>query len=262
VNTARALRGLRLAPEQRSAADAALINLEEIAKRFHADGVTVTALHDVSINVDAGEFIAIVGPSGCGKSTLLSILGLLDTPSGGAYWLGGRPVASLSRAERALVRNEQIGFVFQSFHLIGDLTVLENVELPLSYRGVSVAERRERARAALEQVGMFDRLAHYPTQLSGGQQQRVAIARAVIGRPLVLLADEPTGNLDSANGESVMELFGALHAQGTTICLVTHDPRCEAAASRVIRLHDGRVVDHAEAPRLGERDSVPEATCR
>lgn len=220
-----------------------LISLEGLGKRFQADGVAVKALEDVSLDIDTGEFVAIAGPSGCGKSTLLSLLGLLDTPSVGEYRLGGRRVASLGRAERARVRNERIGFVFQAFHLIGDLTVLENVALPLSYRGVPPAERRELAREALERVGMSHRLTHFPTQLSGGQQQRVAIARATVGRPLVLLADEPTGNLDSASGESVMELFAAMHAQGTTICVVTHDSRCEAVASRVIRLRDGRVVE-------------------
>lgn len=245
-----------------SVAATPLISLDGIAKRYHAGGGTVNALESVTVGIARGEFVAISGPSGCGKSTLLSILGLLDTPSAGEYRLSGRRVASLSRAERASVRNEQIGFVFQAFHLIGDLSVIENVELPLSYRGVAAKARRELARQALAQVGMSDRLAHFPTQLSGGQQQRVAIARAVAGKPSVLLADEPTGNLDSASGESVMELLRELNAQGTTICLVTHDHRCEAAASRVIRLHDGRVVDPGEQLRLHEREDGAPATVR
>jgi putative ABC transport system ATP-binding protein len=189
--------------------------------------------------------VAIAGPSGCGKSTLLSILGLLDTPSEGKYWLNGRPVESLSLSERARTRNREIGFIFQSFNLIGDLTVFENVELPLTYRGMKSSERKTRCHAALERVGMAHRAKHLPSQLSGGQQQRVAVARAVVGEPLILLADEPTGNLDSKNGEMVMELMRELHRGGATICMVTHDPRYAAHADRGIHLFDGRVVEES-----------------
>ena len=192
--------------------------------------------------------MAISGPSGCGKTTLLSILGLLDTPSDGQYILDGRPVANLSAADRARVRNRQIGFIFQAFNLIGDLTVYENVELPLTYRGMSSADRKQRVQQALEKVGMSHRMKHYPAQLSGGQQQRVAVARAVAGDPAILLADEPTGNLDSANGESVMVLLQELHKGGATICMVTHDPRYARHADRTIELFDGRVLEeHAGA---------------
>jgi putative ABC transport system ATP-binding protein len=197
------------------------------------------------LEIARGEYVAIAGPSGCGKSTLLSILGLLDTPSEGKYWLNGRPVESLSLSERARTRNREIGFIFQSFNLIGDLTVFENVELPLTYRGMKSSERKTRVHAALERVGMAHRAKHLPSQLSGGQQQRVAVARAVVGEPLILLADEPTGNLDSKNGEMVMELMRELHRGGATICMVTHDPRYAAHADRGIHLFDGRVVEES-----------------
>jgi putative ABC transport system ATP-binding protein len=195
------------------------------------------------MEIGKGEYVAIAGPSGCGKSTLLSILGLLDSPSSGQYLLNGRPVAELGGAERARVRNREIGFIFQSFNLIGDLSVFENVELPLTYRGMKAAERRQRVAAALERVGMAHRAKHLPSQLSGGQQQRVAVARAVAGEPLILLADEPTGNLDSKSGEAVMDLLKELHQSGATICMVTHDPRYARHADRSIHLFDGRVVD-------------------
>ena len=195
------------------------------------------------MDIKTGEFVSIAGPSGSGKTTLLSLLGLLDTPSDGNYVLNEHPVESLSASERARVRNREIGFIFQSFNLIGDLTVYENVELPLTYRGMAKAERRERVEAALERVGMSHRMKHYPSQLSGGQQQRVAVARAVVGSPSILLADEPTGNLDSGNAEAVMSLMGELHNEGATICMVTHDPRWAGYADRTINLFDGRVVD-------------------
>ncbi len=221
----------------------ALIQLESIRKVFYTDEVETHALSDVHLQINQGEYIAISGPSGCGKTTLLSILGLLDTPSDGEYLLDGRPVAGLDAADRARVRNRQIGFIFQAFNLIGDLTVYENVELPLTYRGMSANERKERVHAALDRVGMSHRVKHFPAQLSGGQQQRVAVARAVAGDPAILLADEPTGNLDSANGEQVMDLLRELHRNGATICMVTHDPRYAAHADRSVNLFDGRVVD-------------------
>jgi putative ABC transport system ATP-binding protein len=222
---------------------ASLIQLQGIKKVFYTDEVETHALSDVHLDIKQGEYVAIAGPSGCGKTTLLSILGLLDTPSDGSYVLDGRPVVNLSAADRARVRNRQIGFIFQAFNLIGDLTVYENVELPLTYRGLSSAERKRRVTEALERVGMSHRVKHYPAQLSGGQQQRVAVARAVAGDPAILLADEPTGNLDSSNGESVMELLRELHRGGATICMVTHDPRYAAHADRTIELFDGRVVE-------------------
>jgi putative ABC transport system ATP-binding protein len=220
-----------------------LIHLEGIKKVFYTDEVETHALQDVHLEIQPGEYVAISGPSGCGKTTLLSLLGLLDTPSDGEYTLAGEPVAKLSAAERARIRNRQIGFIFQAFNLIGDLTVYENVELPLTYRGLSASERKRRVTEALEKVGMTHRMKHYPAQLSGGQQQRVAVARAVAGDPLILLADEPTGNLDSVNGEAVMELLRDLHRGGATICMVTHDPRYSAHADREIHLFDGRVVE-------------------
>jgi putative ABC transport system ATP-binding protein len=223
--------------------DKALIHLDGIKKVFYTDEVETHALQEVHFQVQPGEYVAISGPSGCGKTTLLSLLGLLDTPSDGEYNLAGEPVAKLSAAERARIRNRQIGFIFQAFNLIGDLTVYENVELPLTYRGLSASERKRRVTEALEKVGMTHRMKHYPAQLSGGQQQRVAVARAVAGDPLILLADEPTGNLDSVNGEAVMELLRALHRGGATICMVTHDPRYSAHADREIHLFDGRVVE-------------------
>ena len=223
----------------------ALIRLQGIKKVFLTDELETHALADVHMEIRQGEYVAISGPSGCGKTTLLSILGLLDTASGGEYMLDGREVAGLDAAERARVRNRQIGFIFQAFNLIGDLTVYENVELPLTYRGMSAADRKTRVGAALERVGMSHRAKHYPAQLSGGQQQRVAVARAVAGDPAILLADEPTGNLDSTNGESVMELLRELNKNGATICMVTHDPRYAQHADRGINLFDGRVVDEA-----------------
>jgi putative ABC transport system ATP-binding protein len=219
-----------------------LIVLNGITKVFVTDDVETHALSDVSLTIGRGEYVSIAGPSGCGKSTLLSILGLLDTPTGGQYLLNGREVADLPQGERARIRNREIGFIFQSFNLIGDLTVFENVELPLTYRGMSVAERRRRAQEALERVGMAHRAKHLPSQLSGGQQQRVAVARAVAGEPLILLADEPTGNLDSRSGESVMELLAELHQLGATICIVTHDPRYARHAERHIYLFDGQLA--------------------
>ncbi len=221
----------------------ALIRLEGIKKVFLTDEVETHALSDVHFEIKEGEYVAIAGPSGCGKTTLLSILGLLDTASDGKYTLAGQDVTSLSAADRARVRNRQIGFIFQAFNLIGDLTVYENVELPLTYRGMDAAERKRRVHEALERVGMSHRMKHYPSQLSGGQQQRVAIARAVAGEPLLLLADEPTGNLDSTNGEAVMELLAELHRGGATICMVTHDTRYAEHAQRTVRLFDGRVVE-------------------
>jgi putative ABC transport system ATP-binding protein len=228
----------------------AIIKLEGIKKVFLTDEVETHALSDVHLEVRQGEYVAISGPSGCGKTTLLSLLGLLDTPSDGRYTLAGQSVAELSAADRARVRNRQIGFIFQAFNLIGDLTVYENVELPLTYRSgdasLDAGERRRRVHEALERVGMSHRQKHYPAQLSGGQQQRVAVARAVAGEPAILLADEPTGNLDSANGESVMELLRELHRGGATICMVTHDPRYALHADRSVHLFDGRVVEETE----------------
>jgi len=225
----------------------ALIELAGITKVFLTDEVETHALADVDLVIERGDYVCISGPSGCGKSTLLSILGLLDSPSKGRYLLKGRPVEELTAAERARVRNREIGFIFQSFNLIGDLTVSENVELPLTYRGMLPAERKQRVAEALVRVGMAHRAKHYPAQLSGGQQQRVAVARALGGQPAILLADEPTGNLDSKNGLAVMELLTELHKQGTTICMVTHDPRFAERANRTVHLFDGRVVDEAEA---------------
>ena len=223
-----------------------LIHLEGIRKVFYTDEVETHALADVHLEIRKGEYVAVAGPSGCGKTTLLSILGLLDTPTEGAYVLAGEPVADLSASDRARIRNRQIGFIFQAFNLIGDLTVYENVELPLTYRGLSASDRRQRVQAALERVGMAHRMKHYPSQLSGGQQQRVAVARAVAGDPAILLADEPTGNLDSKNGEAVMGLLQELHAAGSTICMVTHDTRYAAHANRAIHLFDGRVVEESQ----------------
>ncbi|MEK6285306.1 MAG: ABC transporter ATP-binding protein [Acidobacteriota bacterium] len=223
--------------------DQPLLRLQSVTKVFFTDEVETHALSGIHLEIDKGEFVSIGGPSGCGKSTLLSILGLLDSPTDGTYLLAGKSVADLPRSERAVIRNREIGFVFQSFNLIGDLTVFENVELPLTYRGVKASERRERVRDALERVGMAHRERHLPSQLSGGQQQRIAVARAVAGDPLIVLADEPTGNLDSAHGESMMELLGELHSAGATICMVTHDPRYAAHADRTVHLFDGQVVE-------------------
>ena len=220
-----------------------LISLDAIKKVFFTDEVETHALAGIHLEIKTGEYIAIAGPSGCGKSTLLSILGLLDSPTEGKYILNGKSVADLPLSERARVRNREIGFIFQSFNLIGDLNVYENVELPLTYRGMKSAERKERVMAALEKVGMAHRAKHLPSQLSGGQQQRVAVARAVGGQPSILLADEPTGNLDSTNGEAVMELMRELHRAGATICMVTHDPRYAQHADRIVHLFDGLIVE-------------------
>lgn len=220
-----------------------LIKLDAVKKVFVTDEVETHALSGIHMEIRRGEYIAISGPSGCGKSTLLSILGLLDSPSEGAYTLNGKPVQSLKMSERARIRNREIGFIFQAFNLIGDLTVYENVELPLTYRGMPGSERKKRVQEALDKVGMSHRMKHYPSQLSGGQQQRVAVARALSGDPLILLADEPTGNLDSTNGEAVMELLRELHRNGSTICIVTHDPRYAEHAERAIHLFDGRIVE-------------------
>ena len=220
-----------------------VIQLDGVTKVFLTDEVETHALAGIHLEIKKGEYFSISGPSGCGKSTLLSILGLLDTPSDGSYSINGRPVQDLSLSERARVRNREIGFIFQAFNLIGDLTVYENVELPLTYRGMPSAERKKRVQEALDKVGMAHRMKHYPSQLSGGQQQRVAVARALAGSPAILLADEPTGNLDSRNGEAVMDLMRELHREGATICMVTHDPRYSRYADRTIHLFDGRVVD-------------------
>ena len=220
-----------------------LIHLDGVTKVFVTDEVETHALAGIHLDIQKGEYLSIAGPSGCGKSTLLAILGLLDSPSDGSYVLNGKQVQGLKLSERARIRNREIGFIFQAFNLIGDLTVYENVELPLTYRGMPSAERKKRVHDALERVGMSHRIKHYPSQLSGGQQQRVAVARALSGDPLILLADEPTGNLDSANGEAVMSLLRELHAAGSTICMVTHDPRYANFADRQVRLFDGRVVE-------------------
>jgi putative ABC transport system ATP-binding protein len=220
-----------------------LIRLDGVTKVFYTDEVETHALAGIHLEIKKAEYVAVAGPSGCGKSTLLSILGLLDSPTQGSYTLNGRAVADLPLSERARVRNREIGFIFQSFNLIGDLTVYENVELPLTYRGMKASDRKERVMAALEKVGMSHRAKHLPSQLSGGQQQRVAVARAVAGHPSILLADEPTGNLDSKNGEAVMELLRELHRDGATICMVTHDPRYARHADRSVHLFDGRVVE-------------------
>jgi putative ABC transport system ATP-binding protein len=233
--------------------DPSLIRLDGVKKIFYTDEVETHALAGIHLDIRRGEYISIAGPSGCGKSTLLSILGLLDTPTEGTYTLNSRSVEDLPLAERARVRNREIGFIFQSFNLIGDLTVYENVELPLTYRGMRASERKERTMAALEKVGMSHRAKHLPSQLSGGQQQRVAVARAVGGAPSILLADEPTGNLDSKNGEAVMDLLKELHAEGATICMVTHDPRYARHAERSIHLFDGRVVEE-DAAHTGFKD--------
>ena len=225
----------------------ALIHLEGIKKVFLTDEVETHALEDVHLEIRKGEYVAISGPSGCGKTTLLSILGLLDTPNGGEYTLAGESVARLASGDRARVRNRQIGFIFQAFNLIGDLTVFENVELPLTYRDMAASERKDRVNRALERVGMAHRAKHFPAQLSGGQQQRVAVARAVAGDPAILLADEPTGNLDSKNGEAVMELLREMHQHGSTIYMVTHDSRYAHYADREVQLFDGRVVDPVAA---------------
>jgi putative ABC transport system ATP-binding protein len=244
-----------------SNANGKLIRMEGVKKVFFTDEVETHALADIHIEVDRGEYLSIAGPSGCGKTTLLSIFGLLDTPTEGRYWLNSRETAGLNAAERARVRNREVGFIFQAFNLIGDLNVFENVELPLTYRGMPGSERKQRVQEALERVGMSHRMRHYPAQLSGGQQQRVAVARAVVGKPSILLADEPTGNLDSKNAEAVMALMDDLHREGATICMVTHDPRWARHATRTLHLFDGRVVEeqgseemNRELEEMGFRD--------
>ncbi len=230
--------------------DKPLIHLDGVTKVFLTDEVETHALSGINLEIRRGQYISIAGPSGCGKSTLLSILGLLDSPSEGRYILNDRAVENLSAADRARIRNREIGFIFQAFNLIGDLTVYENVELPLTYRGMASSERKRRVHEALEKVGMSHRMKHYPAQLSGGQQQRVAVARALAGDPSILLADEPTGNLDSKNGEAVMDLLTELHRQGATICMVTHDPRYTTYADRTVHLFDGLIVEEvAGTPR-------------
>ena len=228
-------------------ATAPLVRLEGLTKVFYTDEVETHALSGIHLDIAQGEYVAISGPSGCGKSTLLSILGLLDTPTSGTYTIAGEPVQDLDLSKRARIRNRDIGFIFQSFNLIGDLTVFENVELPLTYRGMPSAERRERVKEALERVGMGHRAKHLPSQLSGGQQQRVAVARAIVGKPKVMLADEPTGNLDSKNGEAVMDLLRELHRAGSTIVMVTHDNRFARHAERTVNLFDGRIVEDLAA---------------
>jgi putative ABC transport system ATP-binding protein len=241
-----------------SSTDRPLIQLEGVTKVFLTDEVETHALSDIHLEIRNGEYVSIAGPSGCGKTTLLSILGLLDTPSEGRYWLNGTQVSDLSFSDRARIRNREIGFIFQAFNLIGDLTVYENVELPLTYRGMPSKERKVRVQEALERVGMAHRMKHYPSQLSGGQQQRVAVARAVVGKPSILLADEPTGNLDSLNSEQVMKLLDELHKDGATICMVTHDPRFARYAKRSIHLFDGKVVEEQEGieREIEERELV------
>ena len=226
---------------------APLIHLEGLTKVFYTDDIETHALDGVHLDIEDGEYVAIAGPSGCGKSTLLSILGLLHSPTSGEYTLNGTPVAQITAAQRARIRNKEVGFIFQSFNLIGDLTVEENVELPLTYRGMPASERKTRVQESLERVGMSHRMKHYPAQLSGGQQQRVAVARAIVGTPSIVLADEPTGNLDSRNGEAVMTLMRELNREGATICMVTHDPRYAKHADRTIHLFDGRVVEEERA---------------
>ncbi len=227
-----------------------LIRLEGVSKVFYTEEVETHALHTIQLEIQSGEYTAIAGPSGCGKTTLLSILGLLDTPTDGTYLLDGDPVQNLTLAQRARIRNQAIGFIFQAYNLIGDLTVFENVELPLTYRGMPSADRKKRVQESLERVGMEHRMKHYPSQLSGGQQQRVAVARAIAGRPLILLADEPTGNLDSTNGEAVMNLLDELHQDGATICMVTHDPRYAHHAQVHVNLFDGQIVSDANGDKV------------
>jgi putative ABC transport system ATP-binding protein len=232
----------------------ALIELKGVKKVFFADEIETHALSNIHLQIERGEYVAISGPSGCGKSTLLSILGLLDTATEGQHLLKGEPVENLTASQRARVRNREIGFIFQAFNLIGDLNVYENVELPLTYRGMGSKERKQRVEEALERVSMAHRMKHYPAQLSGGQQQRVAVARALVGDPSILLADEPTGNLDSKNGEAVMDLLRELHRNGSTICMVTHDARYERYADRTIHLFDGQVLSEEEAAARAEAE--------
>lgn len=227
--------------------DGTLIKLDGVSKVFYADEMETHALSETHLEIKQGEYLAIAGPSGCGKSTLLSLIGLLDSPTAGEHWMKGEPVAKLSVSERCRIRNREIGFIFQAFNLIGDLTVYENVELPLTYREMGAPERKKSVQAALERVGMSHRMKHYPAQLSGGQQQRVAVARALVGNPAILLADEPTGNLDSKNSEAVMELLRDLHRGGATICMVTHDQRYADHAGRTVHLFDGRIVNESSS---------------
>jgi putative ABC transport system ATP-binding protein len=233
------------------ASNGTLIEIEDLTKIFYTDEVETHALSGIHLTISRGEYVAMSGPSGCGKSTLLSILGLLDSPTDGSYTLNGQNVSKLTISERTRIRNREIGFIFQAFNLIGDLTVYENVELPLTYRGTGAAERKQKVQHALERVGMAHRLRHYPSQLSGGQQQRVAVARALVGDPLIMMADEPTGNLDSKNGEAVMELLRDLHRNGATICMVTHDERYANFAERNIHLFDGRIVNETREVGVG-----------
>lgn len=234
-----------------------LIFMRQLGRVFLTEEVETHALSGVDVELRRGEFVSIAGPSGCGKSTLLSIMGLLDSPTGGEYFLKGDEVGSLSVKQRSRARNREIGFIFQAFNLIGDLTVWENVELPLTYRGMPAADRRQQVEQALEKVDMAHRMRHYPAQLSGGQQQRVAVARALAGSPAILLADEPTGNLDSKNGMAVMDLLRELHGEGATICMVTHDPRFAGSADRTVHLFDGKVVSAEEAEQLASAADVP-----
>jgi putative ABC transport system ATP-binding protein len=228
-----------------------LIKLEGLTKVFRTEEVETHALSQIDLEIQKGEYVSIAGPSGCGKSTLLSILGLLDSPTQGNYWLDGKQVANLSPSEQTRIRNCEIGFIFQAFNLIGDLTVQENVALPLTYRGMVSAERERRVRHALERVGLAHRIRHYPAHLSGGEQQRVAVARALAGEPFILLADEPTGNLDSKNGEAVMDLLRDLHREGATICIVTHDQRYASLAERTIHLLDGKIAEQDRSVQAG-----------
>jgi putative ABC transport system ATP-binding protein len=234
-----------------------LIQLEAVTKVFYTDEVETHALSGVHLDIKKGEYVSISGPSGCGKSTLLSIIGLLDSPTGGKYLLEGTPLENLRLSDRSRIRNREVGFIFQSFNLIGDLNVYENVELPLTYRGMPAAERKKRVLDSLERVGMAHRVKHYPSQLSGGQQQRVAVARALAGNPAILLADEPTGNLDSKNGEAVMNLLRDLNREGATICMVTHDPRYARHADRTVHLFDGRIVDEQDHRAHVEEEEPP-----
>jgi putative ABC transport system ATP-binding protein len=225
-----------------SSANGTLIKMDGVEKIFFTEEMETHALSQINLEVKKGEYLAIAGPSGCGKSSLLAIIGLLDSPTNGVYTLNGKPVSALSLNERTRIRNREIGFIFQAFNLIADLTVYENVELPLTYRSMAASERKEKVENALERVGVAHRAKHYPAQLSGGQQQRVAVARALVGDPLILLADEPTGNLDSKNGDAVMDLLRDLHCSGATICMVTHDPRYAHHAERTMHLFDGKIT--------------------
>jgi len=237
-----------------SDSDGPLIRMESVSKVFFTEEVETHALSEIHLEIERGQYLCIAGPSGCGKTTLLSILGLLDSPTAGSYALNGHAVEKLTASQRARIRNREIGFIFQAFNLIGDLTVYENVELPLTYRGMAETERKRRVTKALERVGMAHRVKHFPAQLSGGQQQRVAVARAVAGDPSILLADEPTGNLDSTNGEAVMGLLRELHGEGATICMVTHDPRYARHAERTIHLFDGRIVEEERGAERAEAE--------